>query len=37
MRKQEKIFFSLKDYDKAEFMRRCADKIESKENQEAEN
>jgi hypothetical protein len=37
MRKQEKIFFSLKDYDKAEQMRRLCDRMEAKERGQVEN
>lgn len=36
MRKQEKIFFSLKDYDKAEAIRRLADKQEQRERAASE-
>lgn len=32
LRKQEKIFFSLRDYEKAEEYRRKADKLEKQES-----
>jgi len=31
LRKQEKIYFSVKDYDKAEFIKKHIDKLEAKE------
>jgi len=36
LRKQEKTYFSIKDYDKAEKLKKIADKMEAKEREEAE-